>query len=482
MAMSAFRRSAATETKNKGGKGGKGAWYEKMALPKGSPTPVLMLRGGYVDPNPPQSLIEIDPATGRAKPVINDFFKYRKHKRKLMGPGGKEEFRDEPCSAGNDPHNPQPCAGCSAMDQGDKSVTLQDMYLFGVLHLAPYHLHPLFDYKERVFREKQDKTMMMTYSECEGRTCNYCKVQNGQQPVVQQGEIWPPFQPNMISTTFGHRRYLELGKSHLSDLEGFDNSISSICANPQCQQQLCVDGYACPTCNNMIITMASDPRDDKEISEAVLLPYPCLTCQRSVLLKEIVSCEFCEAAGRQFQQTSLFDNVLFLFRQGEGTKSHIMMQRYQPIDVFGTQLQQMGWLRDGKTIRHLIEEIGKPYDFAEVFKPRSLADQAQKLKLAAPQALQSAYGPQAPMYGQPMQPQQQQNFMPPQQGYPQQYPQQPMPVQPQYPQQQMGYVAPGPNTAGQPAPQQGYQPYPGTPQSNAGPAPFQPTPRGNFGT
>lgn len=476
MAMSAFRRTASQETKQKSGKGGKSSFYEKLNIPKGTPTPILVRHGHFEDPNPPQDLIEIDFSTGRAKPVVNDFYKGKKHTRKLLI-NNKEEYRDEPCSAGSDPHNPQPCVGCSAMDQGDKSIGIKDFYAFGVIHLVPYHTHPLTDKTTRQIVMKQDNSGPVTvFKECEGRTCNFCRVQRGEQPIVQQGMDWPGFQANQITTTFGHRRYIEIGKSHLSDLDGFENSISSICANPQCGNQLTTDGYACPNCNTMVIDMGSDPRNDQQINEAVMHPYPCLTCQRPVLLREIVSCEFCEAAGRQFKQISLFDSVIYVFRQGEKTGSHIMMQRHVPIDAFGEQLIQMGWLRDNtgqtKSIHQLVEEIDKPYNFAELFKPRSLEDQAKRLSLRPMTQPQSMYGAQ-PMYGQPAHGQ----------GMPQPQPS-PMagglPPPPGYvPSQQTGFIPP-------PQFQQpGYSAYPTQQpqqQNNTGPAPFQPAPRPNFGS
>jgi hypothetical protein len=482
MAVSAFRRSAATEAKQKGGKGGKGAWYEKLRLPQQTPTPVLIMHGSYLDRSPPASLVEVDPTTGQAKPVINDYAKIKKHTRKLMN-GSKQEFRDEPCSAGLDPHNPQPCAGCQAMDLGDKSVTVKDAFLFTVVHLAPYHIHPMLDRQTRQIVQKQDGSgPVMVFSECEGRTCNFCRVARGEQPYIQQGDQWPGWQANQFTTEFGHRRYLEVGKSHLSDLDGFEQSISSICANPACGNQLTTDGYRCPTCKTMLIDMERDPRSDAQILDAVMAPYPCHTCQRGVLLEEVVSCEFCAAAGRQMVRTSLFDNVLYLFRQGEGTKSHIMMQRYQSLDSFGQQLSQMGWLRDGKTIQQLVADLGKPYDFEKMFEPRSIEEQVKKLQLQPQRPPPSQYGayPGAPQYGAP----------PMQQGYPPGQPAYPAPGAAYGPPQTMGYVPPGPGTAApaqhfmppagvqQP---QGYSAYPPA-QNNAGPAPFQPAPRTNFGS
>lgn len=487
--MSAFRRSAAQETKNTGGKGGKSAWFEKMRLPKSDPAPIILLRGSYLDPNPPQDLQEIDPRTGMPKPVYNDYFKYKKHVRKFMD-NGKEQYRDEPCSAGTDAHNPQPCAGCAAGDSGDKSIRLSDAYVFGIVHLALYHAHPLVDWKTNQIKMKQDNTPIMTFAECEGRLCNYCKVSKGEQPVVPPGTQWAGWGPQHISTSFGHRRYLELGKGHLSNLSGFDMIVSGVCGT--CKNQFSVEGYGCETCNSMLIDMTTETRSDEQIQEAVSKLYPCMTCNRGVLPKEAVCCEACEAAGRQWRQDTLFNSILYLFRQGEGKSSQVMMQRHQSLEEFGQYATQQGWL-GGKTIYQFLEEIGKPYDFMEMFKPRSMDEQRKKMGFGGQQQQggpqYGAYG-QQPQYQQPPQqqqyqqpgqyqqpqyPQQQQMPMPGQ--YPQQPPQQqqqfmaPPPQQPQYasyPPAQ-GYVPPGPNTAGQPG-------------NGVGPAPFQPVGRPNFGS
>ncbi len=486
MAMSSFRRSTATENKFKGGGGRKGSFYDRLHIPKeaeGYGASLVVVRGEYKDYNPPPELVEIDPRTGQQKDVINFFFKLKKHKRKLMM-NGREQYRDEPCSAGNDPHNPQPCAGCMAMDRGDKSVGLSDAYFFTVLHMAVYHSHPLLDKNSRQIVMKKDNSgPVMILTECEGRLCNFCRVAAGQAPVQQQGtDPWPGWQANQFTTQFGNRRYLEVGKSHLDNLGAFESIIGSKCWHPQCGSQLVTDSYTCPNCTNVIIDMASDTRSDEEIAKAVLNPYPCLTCRQSVLLHENVSCEVCETAHppRQFVQRSLFDSVVTLFKSGEGTKSQIQMRNSVPFDAMTAQLQGQGLLPPGRTVDQLIQEIAKPYDFAEMFKARPLEDQMKKLGLETqtqtPQG--SAYG----AYGQPpQQPQYQAQFMPPQGGVPSQAPF--MPQQPQMtgyvPQQSLPQ-----NTAGVPQ-FGGYQP-PGTGtavnQVQPGPAPFVPNPRTNFGS
>lgn len=457
MANSQFRRSAAADTRSKG-KNWSGGFRDRWKLPTGTnPTPFLIIKGDYVDPYPVADFMEMDPATGRPKEVRLPYWKFRQHTR-AMKKNGRDMYPKEVCSAGSDPHNPQPCLGCYAMDSGDKSVNISDSVALGVVHLAYYHGHPVVDGEHGGFLMKKDQSgPVLNFDECTGRTCNYCRVLGGQAPILEQGQEWPRYNPQDITTTFGRRRFIEVGKSHLSNLMGMDMSITSICGtcfNERNDQiALSIDTYTCPHCRNIIIDMGTDPRKDEEIADAVAKPYPCLTCQRPVILQENCSCDACGRAS----QLSIHDVVIFGSRQGEGTKSQLMMSRFQTLPAFersfGNSL--VGFL-GGKTFSEYIANLAQPFDFAEVLKPRSLQDQAKRLELPMPQSAMGGAPPSA--YAQ--QPQ-----MPmPQQGY----------VQPQQPQMPMAY----------PPQQPGYAAYPQQPQQQGGPGPqpWAPPTRPNYGS
>lgn len=459
--------NSASKPKGSGG----GNWYDRYRLPQGNATPFVFINAEYIDKNPNPELIELGP-DGRPLPVKNAYFKVKSHRRKTFK-NGKEWFIDEICGQGDDPHNPKPCAGCTAMDMGDKTVTLSDKFVFGLVHLHPYHRHPLIDYKTNQVRMKQDNSgPIYSYTECEGRTCNFCRIKAGQPPAPPaQGEHpFPNYNPADITTEFGHRRYMEIGKSHLSNLEGWESAVTSQCCahilNPQgqllarCSQQLIRESYNCPHCNGVVIDLSTDPRSDEELDKATSKPYPCMKCQKGVLLKEIVSCDSCAQQGRMFSQLGVFDVVLWAKRQGEGTKSQMMLQQFQTVEEFSRSLPQpMQALLNGKTVADVIKELASPYDFDKMFEPRSFQEQATKLELnIAPPGQQLP--PNA--YTQPMQ------------GYqPQQMVQQPM--QPM--QQVQPMMAPPPPPGAAP-----YVSYPPAPQQ-AGPGPqgFQAPMKPNFG-
>ena len=418
MSMTNFRRSAIHNSTSKSkGKGG-GNWYDAIRLPQGAATPFAFITAEYVDYNPPPEMVVQGP-DGKPLPVKNAYHKYQSHRKKTFK-NGREWFADEPCAKGNNPHDPKPCAGCMAMDLGDKSVTLSDKFVFGIVHLVPYHAHPLFDKKTGQARMRQDNSgPMITYTECAGRTCNFCRAIAGQPPVLKEGEFWPGYKGQDIKTEFGHRRYLEIGKSHLSNLEGWDQGITSLCCSHvtapngqllgRCGQQLIRESFNCPSCGDVVIDMATDPRPDDQIDQAVAKPYPCLKCQKNVNLKEVVSCDACAQAGRSFAQLGMFDVVVWGKRQGEGTKSQMMLQQFQTLEEFQKSLpphvvQMLG----GKTAGDIVKELGTPYDFDKIFGSRTFDEQVKRLELqlqgpqqanpytmgpTSPQQLNPAFGP-----------------------------------------------------------------------------------------
>ncbi len=455
MAVSAFRRSVVADTKKKGG-GGKGAYYEKLKIPVNIPTSLIMVRGQYVDPHPPVELIELDPQ-GRAKPVINPYYKVKLHKR-ATNRNGKPWYPSDICSEGLDPHNPQPCVGCHAMQVGDKSVSLTDAFVFGIVHLAYYHGHPMADKdKPGQFVTKKDNSgFVMITSECSGRTCNFCRILSGQLPFPPaQGDApFPSYDPRTITTVYGKKRYLELGKNHLSDIQGFDQIIMSQCG--ACKQTLVTDGFACPNCHNLVIDMNNvGQQTDEQIGLETLKPYPCMTCQRPVLLQEVVACDFCENQGRKGVQLSIFDVVLQAMRQGESTNSHVVRQNHMTVEEFGSGIDPR--FLEGKTLRQHIEELSKDmYKFDEVYKPKTLQEQSKNLELPMPPGFGQppAAAPYA-AYGAPPQ----QQFSPPPPGYAPPQQQQFTPPAPGGYTQAPAYVPYNPVQQPQPAPgPQGFQP------------------------
>ena len=423
MVMATYRRSVAAETRRKS-KGGKGSWYDAYRLPAapaGSTPIIFQPKMDMEDPCPPQELIEIDPATGRPRPVLVPYFKGQKHKRKMPD---RPYPLDELCTRGWVPHAPKPCCGCYASESGDKSVSLSDFFTFPIVHLAYYHGHPMIDKQTRTIKMMTDNSgPVIIYDECIGRTCNYCRIAQGQSPFPPSRpneEPFPMYDPRSLTMTFGKRRYLELGKNHLGNVMEIDESVSSLCG--RCRSTLTTMSFFCPTCHSVIIDMSNDPRSDEQIAVEAMKPYPCMKCQRPVFLQEHAVCESCQSQSQEAILQTGFDVVLHLRREGENTGSHIAQQKpFETIEDFARNVNPA--VLNGKTLRDHIMELAKPYDFDHVYAPPTMEKQADRLKLPMPPGMGTV--PQGPQYGAypGQQPPSYPNYAPPPQQSPTNYPQ-----------------------------------------------------------
>lgn len=388
--ISAFRRSVKLDSKNKnsGGKGG-GNWREEMRLPKDPDPPAAMvfIDAEYPDPNPSseERAIAGNAPNGQPNPVNKLYRKVQQHNRKYFANQGRERFGDAFCSKGYDAYNPQPCIGCMAMDSGDKSIKLSEKYAFGFFHLAYYHGHPVFRDDGSLLTRKDSQELVLNYDECVGRDCNYCRILRGMQPFVPQGQkAFPNYNPGQITTVYGRRRYLLIGKNHLSALDGWDSAISSNCGT--CRNLLQTEGFMCPYCQNLVIDMQTDPRTIPQIKDAIQNPVHCNTCQKMVIVEESTYCQPCETAGRQSHVNFLTDVVALGCRQGEQTSSTLMLKGFHSIEEYEQiMLSQNPQFRDllgGKSLRQYIQDNSKPYDFDLVLKPMDLEGQEKRLGYA----------------------------------------------------------------------------------------------------
>lgn len=429
MIVSSFRRSMYTEApKRGGGNGPKGNWREQLKLQE-TATPFIIIEGQYPDPNPSEREAQaagIGP-DGRPNPVTKAFFRVQKHKTKTMR-NGRPFFPDEVCSAGWDRHNPQPCAGCQEQNNGNKDVSLSEVYAFGIIHLVPYHTHPMWDSRNRQFVMKRDGSgPFMTETACTGRTCNFCRVLSGHPPVVQNGEFWPGYDPRSIGTKFGGRRYMEMGKGHLGNLMAWGDTIASKCANldpstgSSCRSPLRPVGFDCPDCGSVVIDLQTDTRTDKQVVDAVSSPYPCMTCRSPKWLKQAFLCDRCDARDLDPTQFQFYGTVLYGARRGEGKNSTLHLDEFQSLQEFESRNHGLyANILQGKTIQQVIEEMTKPYDFASLFAPRPIEEQRRRLGIfgtgpdgqAPQQGYQQPYQQQYQSYPQGPQGQQGQSAQP----------------------------------------------------------------------
>ena len=203
------------------------------------------------------------------------------------------------------------CLGCAERDGGAEDISWSLKHAFNGIHLAWYHLDPVFDDhgKPILFKHGDHKgEQILRKVECEGRRCKYCKER--------------------LPKVFGKKVHWSMGAGHLNDLAGFVSEIEKDCAS-------CGTGrleevsYECSNCATLFIDMNTTDMDDKAIASYVAHKRECPSCQTVDYPMRQFECSVCQDPV----STSIFDCTLEIKRQGEGTQSTIQIPRWSLEDL-----------------------------------------------------------------------------------------------------------------------------------------------------
>lgn len=380
---------------------------------------------------------------------------------------GFNSFRELVCSCGPEPHAPQPCVGCYQVDHGIDAKA-RDQWALNMAHLAWYHLKPLV--KDNAVQMKKDGSgPVMIKIECmahkmENVYLGRAVAANRVSPELAKKYKQCEGCQNNLQWVYGDHRVLQLGFKHLKNLFEIDDLVGKKCLT--CGTGILRVAFDCEKCNNEILDLAQVQWTNDQIDTYAKTPQQC-GCGHVGLPKSGLECGFDDnynqvsQACSNPQKTSIFNCVLWLQREGESTESEVVVKRVELLSQFKTP--------DNRSLEeHLKEIVKQPFDLAEMYKPESLDDQAETIRIANP------YAPQQPQYGQYGGPPQ--GGAPGPQGYPQQPGGYPPQGQPAYPPQGAGGYAP-PQPPGSYAPPPGPGPQQPQPQYPVGPN----TGRPNFG-
>lgn len=433
--------------------------------------PIVLIKGQYSDPyqrdkdgNPiiPPPVIEAKRFRAHTFPVWIQ--------PKTAGQQGFKTFREIVCSAGPEAHAPQPCVGCFQVDHGSKDSKPRDQWAFNIAHLAWYHTRPYV--KDGQIQTKQNSNEpIMIKDECMshkmenvllGRAIN-ARAQGVNKKYRQCegcGQYAPQgMQPQQHPYIWGDHRTLQIGWGHLKRIFDLDDEIGKKCAN--CGTHIIRIAFDCGRCNNEMINVAQTGWTNEQLDQYSKTHQQCGQCGNVDLPVSVYECGYNEQYMKvgggcpdniDPRITSIFDVVLFVQREGEGTDSELVVKRWEPISQYKTP--------DGRPLsEHLKEIVKAPFNLDEMYAPDSLDDQAETIRVQNPYAQQQqqfqaypgqpqpgGYGPPAaggygPAPGGPgfapppgvpypnpygQQPQQ------PQQGQQPVYPNQPMPGRPNF--------------------------------------------------
>jgi hypothetical protein len=352
---------------------------------------------------------------------------------------GYNTFRELVCSSGPDQHAPQPCIGCYSHDHGNKDSRSKDNWALNMAHLGWYHLMPLL--KDGQIQMKRDNSgPVMVKQPC----LTYMPQNLYLGRAIQSGRVPPQIAKNYkqcegcqqkLEFVWGDHRVLQVGFKHLKNIFEVDDKIGKVCVT--CGTSILRVAFDCEKCGIELLDLSQVQWTNDQIEQYSKTPAQC-NCGHMGTPQSAYECGYDENYSKiaqscqNPQKMTIFDVVLYVQREGESTESEIVVKRYTPIVQFVTQ--------DNRPLAdHLNEIVKEPFNLPEMYKPESVDDQAETVKVENP------YAPQQPQYGSyGGQPQGTNTGSPPSYGPPGQPPQQ-------------GYAPPQPPGAGyqQPGPQQG---------------------------
>lgn len=357
MGIESFRRRAREITTSKRGNRGNIGFWNRWRPPKFDPDkhsqpvaePVIFIDAEYVDPYRSAELGE---------EVKQPFFHVRQHTFKY----GPRDFRTLVCSSGADQHNPQPCVSCVEVDHGRAKAPARDQLAFNIAHLVSYHKVPYVKDGQIQYKKDSKEATMITV-QCDGRGCKYCK--------------------DGAETSFGEHKYMQVGTGHLGNILSWDSKVSNFCAN--CTTAIGVLGYECSGCSSHLLDLSQTDINDEELTNFTRDLTRCTGCGEADYPREVIRCGFDPTGQQQIEGTgcedtqrlSLFDVVLYLQREGEGTDTKMVDVSWIPKNKFPTP--------DGQPIDDVLSKVvEKPFEFESVFAPVDVAQQAQILGVENP--------------------------------------------------------------------------------------------------
>lgn len=312
---------------------------------------------------------------------------------------GFMSFRELVCSAGPEPHAPQPCIGCYKVDHGEKEAKPRDAWVFNIAHLSWYHLIP-FVKDGQVQTKKDGSGPIMIKVECPNYKMENVYLGRAVQARRPPVEIAKRFKnceacQQRAEYTWGDHRTLQVGFKHLKNIFAIDDQVGKKCLN--CGTGILRVAFDCENCNAELLDLSQVSWTNDQIEQYMKTQQQCGSCGHVGLPKSAYECGFDDnynsvaAPCNNPQRTSIFDCVLWIQREGESTESEVVVRRVELISQYRTQ--------DGRPLsEHLKEIVKEPFDLVEMYKPDTLDDQADLIKTENPfaqnQQQYASYGPQ----------------------------------------------------------------------------------------
>ena len=295
------------KSRRRTGKGGwRGTWQDRLDIPKAEETDILLTRAEY--PNP-EDLDE------NGEPRFAHFHTCKQHgvKLKPQGPGSYYAARCN-IDAGQ-----EDCLCCMRREQGDRRITLKDVFSFDCLHLSLYERVPLVREGKVMKYEDGDKRgePILIWEEVE-KPRRRKEILDNLDDFVKRGEA-----------ALFRKKYIEVGPGHRDELSQIDEMAERYC---KCGGDLTPVVFTCEECGEVLADVERDDMSKKEVASFASNREKCpaKNCGHVGLPVPEMVCNSCKKP----EPLTAFDVVATIKKEGEGTNTHIVIKKITPLDRY----------------------------------------------------------------------------------------------------------------------------------------------------
>lgn len=379
--------------------------------------PVVLLQGAY-----PDLYARNQDGSSVSPPPVSEAYRFRAHTFPVFiqpksGQGFKS-FREVVCSAGHEPHAPQPCVGCYQVDHGAKDSRARDQWAFNIAHLGWYHSHPYMK-DGQIVTKKGSQDPIMVKDECLSHKMENViigRAAQAQAPGIKKRARQCDSCGSQHPFAWGDHRVLQIGFKHLKRVLELDDELGKKCAN--CNTGIIRVSFDCGKCGVEVLDVAKSGGTNEQLEQFSKATHNCTSCGQSDYPRSVYECGYDERFNRITggcaqnitpKKTSIFDCVLWVQREGEGVDTDMVITKVETIAAFRMQDGQLS--PDGRPLsEHLKEIVRAPFNLSEMYAPESLDAQSETVRIPNPYAqgqAQQAQGqprPQFQSYGPPQGP------------------------------------------------------------------------------
>jgi len=229
------------------------------------------------------------------------------------------------------------CVPCYHVNDGVGGLSKRLMHVFNGVLMGNFHLVDSD-------RTDDDGKAYKDWVRCDGKRCKHCN--SGAKKI------------------YGRRVYWQMGKRFINSLLLHSKTVLS--KHCKCGGELELAGFQCESCGEIIRDLEDDPADKAEIKVLRTKDAKCPNCREKDIPEEIYECDSCNKPSA----LELWDVVLHLGREGEGTESQLKIADWKPLS---------------EDMREKLKDRMKAYDFAErLFKIPDHKFQSKRLGLPNP--------------------------------------------------------------------------------------------------